>query len=456
MEAHLDPNAAAALVEVTNAGGVVTRRHAEAECDVDVSVDPDLGPEVVVVLSSGSSWHRVPASAGVRYRVRVPRASLLTNGAVFLATVEWDGTTMVVALEGAVTIEGGGEPVQLGAGQAVLVSPDGNPGSIIDATPEELAADPWIAQNRALDEAIVDEPVEVEPEPEPEPPAEEPEAVEPEVVEVEAAIEPEPEAVEPEPEPEAVIEPEPEAEVAPEVAEEPEAEEPAAETPPEPEVVEEPEPELVAAVEGEAVAQTLPLEEPAEKPIRIIRRNRYSSAVGSAIAVAAAIILVIALLPKERTKVAVLSDTNGTAVETIPTTAAPRGVGAPATTAARETTTTAAPKTTTTVGSGGAAKASGVDSPGWNAYSVEIKSCGRSGGSLVATGTLKNGDVESHTYVIEVSFRDNDKHTVAGDKVRIEGLKPSTTKTWNASAGIPSGTNMSGGDCFGKVLLVES
>jgi len=131
--------------EILHDDGSVTRLSPDAVAEASSGV---------LRLQRGSAWHEPPVSApGQRFKVELGRASVTTENGVLAIVAEADGSSFITAVEGSLTIEGPGAPVELSQLQAAQLSGTGDLLDLIGATEEELQKDPWIGRNVALSSA---------------------------------------------------------------------------------------------------------------------------------------------------------------------------------------------------------------------------------------------------------------------------------------------------------------
>ena len=107
---------------------------------------------VDVTLAAGWCWV-APAAGRVALpvRIHIPTATLtFGDGSSGLAVVEADGTTFLVVAAGTADLSRGADRLSLVTGSMVLLPHGGRP-QIDRAGEDEIAADPIVARNRALD-----------------------------------------------------------------------------------------------------------------------------------------------------------------------------------------------------------------------------------------------------------------------------------------------------------------
>ena len=135
------------IVQVNSAGGARIRFEADATCLVRTGRG-GRGP-VRVELGSGCGWF--DGTDGAVFEISRPGVDVVVGPATVAVTGEEDGSTAIIAVNGAATVEPtGGPPIEL-ARQAALVTPDGKWRQVIDLDPSDLASDRWVVANRLLD-----------------------------------------------------------------------------------------------------------------------------------------------------------------------------------------------------------------------------------------------------------------------------------------------------------------
>ncbi|MGH2685115.1 MAG: hypothetical protein ACRDJP_06595, partial [Actinomycetota bacterium] len=135
------------LVELAHGGAAYSRFGPDAWCHVRVH---DNGRRAVVVdLAEGDAWFDTGDAV-----IEVHRAGatiVADDGATVAVKSEPGGGTIVVAASGVVTLQpSDGERMEL-SGQAVMLDPEGKIGQIVEVSAEQLASEPWIARNRAVE-----------------------------------------------------------------------------------------------------------------------------------------------------------------------------------------------------------------------------------------------------------------------------------------------------------------
>ena len=140
--------------QIDYADGSFTRLGAVTEFRL-VELAEREGPRVTITdLDAGETYHRVAelTESGDRFEVQTASATAAVTGTVFVVSCLATGECVVIVLEGEVIVTfADGSSVTLTAGQAVTISADGVPGEVQTLSPDELAADEWIAENVELD-----------------------------------------------------------------------------------------------------------------------------------------------------------------------------------------------------------------------------------------------------------------------------------------------------------------
>ncbi len=113
-----------------------------------------MGVTARVTVDQGLVWARVPdAVSAPTVEIRVGTAVLRARPAEMGLEVAPSGDAVIEVVEGTVALLPAGEAsVQLGASQAVHLSAQGTIVEIAPVSAEELDADTWVTDNRALDE----------------------------------------------------------------------------------------------------------------------------------------------------------------------------------------------------------------------------------------------------------------------------------------------------------------
>jgi signal peptidase I len=97
-----------------------------------------------VEVSSGQLWCEAPTAGGRPLEVVLPQARVSSERGRFGVVVGPRGGAVVV-IAGEARVLAGGRAVVVGTGEGVAVRPDGAIGGPQRMAPEELAADPWLA-----------------------------------------------------------------------------------------------------------------------------------------------------------------------------------------------------------------------------------------------------------------------------------------------------------------------
>lgn len=140
--------------QIDYSDGSLTRVGGDTEYEILELAEAD-GPRVTVAsLDVGSTYHRVAdlSESGDKFEVQTASASAAVVGTVFAVVRTPDGATVYTVLEGEVTITlSDGTEISLTAGQRVVVNADGTAGPVEDLSPDQILADPWLAENLAID-----------------------------------------------------------------------------------------------------------------------------------------------------------------------------------------------------------------------------------------------------------------------------------------------------------------
>jgi hypothetical protein len=160
---------AGTLAEVVHRNGAVTRLDRVSEIAVDREDDDDR-PRIVVTLGPGRTWHHTgPIEDSTLYEVRCPNAVVTARFATFSLVCLPDGATEVTAVEGDVVVMGSvSGSVAVAEGHRATVDAAGMVQA--SAIAADVADDPWIKLNRALDATGAPPPLPA-PTPAPHPPA---------------------------------------------------------------------------------------------------------------------------------------------------------------------------------------------------------------------------------------------------------------------------------------------
>ena len=462
-------------VEIVHRDGTVSRLSDDSVLD-EAPVASDAGSSIAVVR--GSSWHRV-AGAVNAFRIDIPSGSVTSNDGVFTIVCEGSGSSFVVCLDGAATVQVDGSTSDLHAMEAIDISPSGALGEKIEVTEDEVRTDPWVAMNLELGHEPAEVPASARAAAVPTTVTRE----EPEVVEeaegaeateaaADAAVdEAAPEVVE-EPEAEAEEEPEPEAEeepaaavVEPEVEEEepePEVEEPAAVVEPEveeePEEAEEPTTKVASGaaaveLESEEEGEEEPEEEAELEHERVVvvgrgPRRQPTLWVALILALIAVALFALGRHAEDQRPVA------GTQIDTTRTSLVPSTTARPST--ASTATPLTAPSTTAppdTTPSTSATPTSAVAPPG-TTYDITLTRCSQSGSTIFAEGVITNKAAAPQSYRITVAFLGADQSKVAEAVATVPNVAPKQKVSWKGTGSYAGDLKGSGGCQTERVELI--